>query len=659
MDDRIGALHLHYRIRGGGSLWPALFAGFDRAVRAGLGEALSRRMTAMLGDDKAVIVVREIKAFVALDKTDCTLDSQVVEYISRASAQAVLTMLSGDPPADSVMRFEDQTEFVASFIVALIDGSAWDRWYYGAFHRYRRADPIATLRAVLEESGAEVATVFSWLSRRGHLAALLALISPREARRLLDGGAKPPDLPHPADGSAILVGAAKRLLALLEPQRGDPSGFDQRIELFLAARPIAPDWTSTSSLSVWVMQLLHFVLRLHDVIPTPTPREQDAIRALLAGPLDWLDTRWLEAQLFGAAQGSQGAPAAIPALRRQLLTPRQERVLDLLARSLRDGVLNLAGIDGEDEIIVRLIASAGAGVASGGPLDRSIIAVIEQAVRAFLATQGSSPAVPAGLGANHASGQPACNASLRPHAVGSIEALRAAGPSALALLDAMLSAHGQVAEPAKASESAGIFLLARAVTDMRLPALARQTKVALAPLLAALAAKWSGAALPADHAMALWSGAERADPADLDAAGSALEALNDALVELLLDRHVLSAAMARDVIANDAASLNHELPCARQTDHCLAATACILLRGWAHWMPGVADSSPLFLLERTVRRAGSVCLSDQRILVEFDPAPLDIVLQMAGYLAPIDNVAWLSGRSVFFTLRDRVSEPVP
>lgn len=124
-----------------------------------------------------------------------------------------------------------------------------------------------------------------------------------------------------------------------------------------------------------------------------------------------------------------------------------------------------------------------------------------------------------------------------------------------------------------------------------------------------------------------------------------LDALNDALLDLLIDRHVLDAATAREIIAGDAAALGHAHQTARAT-----TTACILLRGWAHWLPGVAGSSALFLLQRSVRRGGSVRISEQRIDVELAPAPLDVVLQMAGYLAPIGQVEWLGGRSVVFTL---------
>ncbi|MCE3603659.1 hypothetical protein LXA47_08570 [Massilia sp. P8910] len=650
MIDRIGELHLHYRVSQDRSLASAVSASVDRAVRSGLGEALDARIAALLGDQRAVIVVREIRSSVALGPADWSLDSRVVECISRAAADALLTMLSGNPAPDSVMRFDDQAAFTGAFIVALLEGSAWERWYYGAFHRYRRADPAATLRALLEECGDDITALFGWLARHGHLAALLTLVTPRDARRLL--GAARPAAPGHADGSAVLADAARRLLTLLAPPPVTLAELDQRIAQFLAARPLAPDWTSASSLSVWVMQLLRFALRLPDgALPAPAPGAQEALRALLAGPLDWLDTRWLEAQLFGAAAGPPAVPAAVPAPRRQLLTPRQERVLGMLARSLADGELHLAAADGEDDIVVRLIAAAAAAAAGAdGPLERGIIAVIERAARACLAAKGNSPDGPA----SHAGHTPPL-----PQAAREIEALRAAGPSALALLEALLGARGPGSEADQASATAGVFLLTRAVSDLRLPALARQAGVALAPLLAALAAQWSGSDLPAGLATALWCGAGPADPADLDDAGAALDALNHALLELLVVRRVMDAATAEDVIAADAASLDHALACAPHTGRRLAATACMLLRGWAHWLPGMAGSDPLFLLQRSVRRAGSVALSGERILVGLDPAPLDIVLRMAGYLAPIEPVDWLGGRSLVFTLRQRASEPTP
>jgi hypothetical protein len=79
---------------------------------------------------------------------------------------------------------------------------------------------------------------------------------------------------------------------------------------------------------------------------------------------------------------------------------------------------------------------------------------------------------------------------------------------------------------------------------------------------------------------------------------------------------------------------------------CLAAAA--LLRMWARWLSGFADSSIPFLLDNFIDRHGRVRLSDDALLVEIGRRPLDIVIEMAGYTADLERVAWLGGRSLRF-----------
>src|SRR5207244_4123604 len=148
MQGRIGALHVHYRAAASTSIAAALTPALDRALQGGLGEAIGDRLEVILGDDPSVVVIRELTTTVRIRKADWSLDSRVVDRISHASADAVAFALGTPGPTDDVIRFADQAEFVGTFIVDLIDGSAWDRWYYGAFLRYRQTDPAATLEAV-------------------------------------------------------------------------------------------------------------------------------------------------------------------------------------------------------------------------------------------------------------------------------------------------------------------------------------------------------------------------------------------------------------------------------------------------------------------------------------------------------------------------------
>ena len=187
MDGRIGALHVRYRVPPGGTTAAALTPGFDRAISARLGEAVADRLSLVLGPDPSVVVIRELNTRIALGPRDWTLDSRVVTEISRASVDAITDRLRDADGAESVMRFADQAEFIGAFIVDLLQGTAWDRWYFGAFHSYRRADARASVVAVLADHQLDAARVFAWLARRGRLSDVLRVLGSLEARRLALG----------------------------------------------------------------------------------------------------------------------------------------------------------------------------------------------------------------------------------------------------------------------------------------------------------------------------------------------------------------------------------------------------------------------------------------------------------------------------------------
>jgi hypothetical protein len=643
MTDRIGTLDLHYRV--GGKLAPAFTTGLDRALQSGLAEALERRLAALEGDSRAVTVVRALHAPVTLDMSRCRLDSQVVDTFSRACTTALADLLSSDPPADTVMRFDDDVAFAGAFVVALLAGSAWEHWYFGAFHRYRRADTGATLRALLEDSRIEPSALFAWLARHGHLPALLTHVSPPEARRLLRaGGGDATD----DDGTAILVDCARRLLAVLADAQEAAVG--ERIDAFLVLHPIRPAWTSRASLSAWVVNLLRFVLRVADgaAFPVPSPQRRDALHALLAGPFDWLDAAWVAVQLCGGPPVAAGEHAQRRTAPGRVLTVRQHDLLCRLADRVRNGELPLpAGAD-DDTTIVHLVALAARDAGHRPALERGVVATIELAVQAMRAAAAAAPAdrdVP-----DRTPPVP----STVPTATTAVAALRAAGPAALALLDALRDRTEHAAQAGDDTAMAGVFLLARALDDLRLSALAGDAGISGPALRAGLATLWAGQDLETDGALPLWCGAAANAPAPT---GAALDALNDSLLALLGARRILDGDGARARIADDATSLQSELPFV--TDPRLAVTACLLLRGWSSWLPGVADSGPLFLLRNCIRRQGGIRVSGPRVHIELDPAPLDIVLKMAGYLAPFAPVSWLGGRTVVFTLRDRVRAPPP
>jgi hypothetical protein len=72
---------------------------------------------------------------------------------------------------------------------------------------------------------------------------------------------------------------------------------------------------------------------------------------------------------------------------------------------------------------------------------------------------------------------------------------------------------------------------------------------------------------------------------------------------------------------------------------------------WAHWLRGFSSSSVTFLADSFIRRRGRIYVDKDVILVELEQRPLDVVMEMTGYLADLERVPWLPGKRIKFVLR--------
>jgi hypothetical protein len=76
------------------------------------------------------------------------------------------------------------------------------------------------------------------------------------------------------------------------------------------------------------------------------------------------------------------------------------------------------------------------------------------------------------------------------------------------------------------------------------------------------------------------------------------------------------------------------------------------LQAWARWLPGFAGSSVPFLLTTFVRRPAAVEVGDDELTVLLPARSHDVVLELAGYLEPVDAGPTLGGRRVRFVTED-------
>ncbi|MDX1522131.1 MAG: hypothetical protein R3264_10925, partial [Anaerolineae bacterium] len=75
-----------------------------------------------------------------------------------------------------------------------------------------------------------------------------------------------------------------------------------------------------------------------------------------------------------------------------------------------------------------------------------------------------------------------------------------------------------------------------------------------------------------------------------------------------------------------------------------------LLSLWKRWLRQFAQSSAAYLLANFIDRSGRVQIDSRRVVVTMENRPLDVVLEMAGYLEPIERLVWLDGRDLHFVL---------
>jgi len=83
-------------------------------------------------------------------------------------------------------------------------------------------------------------------------------------------------------------------------------------------------------------------------------------------------------------------------------------------------------------------------------------------------------------------------------------------------------------------------------------------------------------------------------------------------------------------------------------DLTIALVSCLLLRTWARWLRGFSDSSVPFLIKNFMRRPGRLQLHGDGLMVELERGPLDLIIEMAGYLGNLENVPWIPGGRVRF-----------
>jgi hypothetical protein len=762
MDGRIGQLHCRYRVLGERAAAPRISARLERVAREELLRSYETALHDAFGDDPAVIVVRQVDAGWVLSLDQVPTDAQLAQHWGRQLAGSVVRRVAtARDDAAAVVRFENQADYVAHFLADLPGERAWGRWFYGAFLSYRSHTPGEAAYRVLLDHVEYVPEVLSRLHARGMLAAVLGLIDAdalahlwRLGVRRLDHAVVVPAHDEGRDATLFqqVVHLVDRLGLWSAARRSDA-------ELLARYRPgVVVDWRDRHALTRAAVDVLDYLAREGQLASVATASDAAHWDAVL-GDFDWLDTTRLRAVLRQNA-----TPVTRPRGRHEALTPRQRALVDDLLVLLREP----SASTGPDaawalDLYARLVARSPAW--GDDTLARRLVESLSRSRAAVgsrgapirdLLRQGRWDAARRALqGLDSGSGDAGDGAPM----------LTLLGAAAADLLEAMTgAASAERVYRHHATRCAGVWLLLRAMADLRLTRLAQRLdypRGSADASLDVLLAVWlrlagadalDGGRLDPGLAAAFTAGVTPPDFPRLCAHWASVEdaahaAMQTAVREILAGQRLLSGdyfciykisladgetaliggdeaaglwpygcllspTLHRDALLADwvaqwtalrgraptALVLDPALPRAttrlggvpclcptdtvapvsdvastfqRGRDALLAALSALdagrlgvpaadlhvgllaisVLRAWARWLPRFSHASIPYLLKNAVRRAGHLSLAGDVVEVTLEHAPLDAVLEMAGYMRDLDGPDIVLDRRVRFHLQ--------
>jgi hypothetical protein len=569
--------HLRCRYLVAGDRAPAgVRARLDEVARQAVERAWDGALDRALAHDPSVYVLRRVTASYHWDP-DRPAGARLAEAWGDSLAAAVTRTIAADPSDGSnLVRFDDQIDYLAHFVVDLVDGAAWSRWFYGPFTRLRTRTTADALTEVLLEDRDRLAGILTRLRRLGSLDKVLGRLDDATRRAVwavLLGAPPPAD----RDAARVLLAAAAELAAAVGLGAGRPDA--ALLERYLRTGPAPVRWGEPSELAHGTFEAFRWLVGGRRAGP-PAGEWQPRLEAALAR-LDWLDTSWLHRRLLGFLDEPDPVPLGLPASRRpRPPTPRQRELVEALAALVRFGAVPLdpgepasagnclrlqaamlertpalADDAALPELIQRLLRLWSWVRASPSPAEalRWLEAGDpDRTLRALAPDPGgpvaSRPAAPAAaIDAGVAAGPD-------PETVGFAAGLGAVASDLVGALDG--GAGGLGGDPGVDSPAAGVLLLLRVLAGVRVAGLAARAgyppaaddPAAVLPLAVGL--RWAGAAGVAagrvDPAVALLGGLDT--PPALAALGRACSAVTPAeeqrfqlaLLDLLAGRGLLT-----------------------------------------------------------------------------------------------------------------------
>jgi hypothetical protein len=360
MQSRIGHIHVRYRVPRGSAAASTAVPALDRVVRDRIGAACDRALSEIFEDDPAVYVVRRVSARVAMLAPRVMLESRIAEQWGHRLAAAVVRSITAERDGDNLVRFENQAQFVVRFLTDFVAGTAWDRWYFGAFRSYREAPAETVILTVLRDNREFFWPIWTGLKESQVLDAVIALLGPREQLQLWNEVVRGTNKQDSAEVFQLFVQSAFRVLDALDLWSDARPSESNILNVYLRTGPATPQWTNNFSLAEAVATVIRFLAQ-EGAVSLRKMREIDSLRIeqILTRSFDWLDIRHLIHCIIALADDAHSTRVTRSfVLRPSGASPAQRHLLETLRRVVIDGRCRLDADDSTPQAnLLRVLAA--------------------------------------------------------------------------------------------------------------------------------------------------------------------------------------------------------------------------------------------------------------------------------------------------------------
>ncbi|MBI3273445.1 MAG: hypothetical protein HYZ53_30960 [Planctomycetes bacterium] len=175
----------------------------DRAAER-LAAELEPALGGLLVPGEELVLVRRVEVDLAL-ATECAVGrgpdggapaarawaDAVSQGLARSLQDpACARFATASPEGPPVVRFPTPSHFVAAFLAELLDGRAWDRWYFRCYEALRALPPGAGALAALTRCAADLGDILLAFRDQGEMDALVRLLGEEGCGRLLSAAAE-------------------------------------------------------------------------------------------------------------------------------------------------------------------------------------------------------------------------------------------------------------------------------------------------------------------------------------------------------------------------------------------------------------------------------------------------------------------------------------